>query len=40
MVGEIMKRSVVQLPPQTPISEALEVACVVDDQSPGRIRSW
>lgn len=34
MVGEIMKRSVVRLPPQTPISEALEVACVVDDQSP------
>ncbi len=34
VVGEIMSPHVVRLPSDTPITEALEVACVVDDQAP------
>jgi GGDEF domain-containing protein len=34
LLGEIMSPHIVRLPSDTPIVEALEVACVVDDQAP------
>lgn len=34
LLGEIMSPHIVRLPSDTPIVEALEVACIVDDQAP------
>lgn len=34
LVGELMSPQIVRLPSDTPLAEAIEVACVVDDQAP------